>query len=290
MRDLESLKLRYKDKLHLVDFNDFLNKDGSRFFHQKCPDCLGSRGYQQIKLLGRRCTPCRNLYKVKDKDVYGVVDFSDWILKQTRHYRAKCFKCGIDRGYIEPKNFNKSCLSCSTIIEKSEFIDYSDFIFTDGLKKYRQSCIECGFDKGYKSGASKNTRCKNCSNKLVSLKKTKRSIAHKKIRHNMSVILYIRLKQRNLSKMGQSTFDILGYTFEDLVKHIESQFEPWMTWENNGIYNPGKKTWQIDHIIPDSYFKYESIYDEDFSKSWALGNLRPLEAFENIIKGDTYVS
>lgn len=290
MRDLETLKLRYRDKLHLIDFGDFINKDGSRYFHQKCPDCLGSRGHQQIKLLGRRCTPCRNSNKVKDKDIYKTVDFNDWILKDTRHYRAKCHLCGVDRGHIEPKNFKKSCLSCAMMGEKSKFTNYADYKVVNGLRKYKQFCIECLVDKGYCSSASKNTRCKSCSNKLVSSKKTKRTSAHKRIRHNMSVILYIRLKKRKLSKMGHSTFNILGYTLEDLVKHIESQFEPWMTWENNGIYNPGKKTWQIDHIIPDSYFQYESIHDDGFLKSWALSNLRPLEAFENIIKNNKHVT
>ena len=289
MRDLETLKLRYKDRLHLIDFSDFINKDGSRYFHQKCPDCLGSRGYQQIKLSGRLCIPCRNLNKVKDKDLYGTVNFNDWIMKHTKHYRAKCHLCKADRGYIEPKSFKKSCLSCASIDKKSNFIDYSDFKIVGKTKKYRQHCIECNIDKGYCAGASKNTRCKSCSNKLVSFKKNKTSKAHKKIRHSMSVMLYIRLKKRKTSKSGQSVFNILGYTLEDLIKHLEVQFEPWMNWDNHGLYDYNRKTWQIDHIIPDSYFQYSSINDDAFIKSWELSNLRPLDAKQNNFKSDKNV-
>lgn len=72
-----------------------------------------------------------------------------------------------------------------------------------------------------------------------------------------------------------------------------SQFEPWMTWGNHGRYsklwNDNDSltwTWQIDHIISQSKLPYTSMTDENFKKCWALENLRPLSAKQNIIKGD----
>lgn len=54
------------------------------------------------------------------------------------------------------------------------------------------------------------------------------------------------------------TQDILGCTFEDFKKHLESKFEDWMTWENKGLYNGEfKYGWDIDHIIPLSSAKTE---------------------------------
>jgi len=53
-----------------------------------------------------------------------------------------------------------------------------------------------------------------------------------------------------------------------------------MTWDNNGSY------WYINHIIPQSYYKYVSIEDESFKKCWALDNLQPLEAKENLKKSN----
>ena len=73
----------------------------------------------------------------------------------------------------------------------------------------------------------------------------------------------------------------VGYTVQELVKHIESKFEDWMSWDNYG-------KWHIDHIKPKSLFNYTSFFDEDFKKCWALSNLQPLEAIENIKKRNKY--
>lgn len=75
---------------------------------------------------------------------------------------------------------------------------------------------------------------------------------------------------------------ILGYSIDELKKHLESQFEDWMTWENLGVTaNHPKQTWQIDHIIPVNTFNITDVYCEDFKKCWALNNLRPLDSFIN---------
>jgi hypothetical protein len=73
---------------------------------------------------------------------------------------------------------------------------------------------------------------------------------------------------------------ILGYTKEDLFRHLERQFKPGMTWENYGSY------WHIDHIIPASSFSYESVDDPEFHACWAITNLRPLEKIKNIQKSN----
>jgi 5-methylcytosine-specific restriction endonuclease McrA len=68
--------------------------------------------------------------------------------------------------------------------------------------------------------------------------------------------------------------DLVGYTIEDLIKHLESKFEPWMTWDNYG-------KWEVDHIKPKSLFHYETAEDPKFKECWALENLQPLEKAAN---------
>jgi hypothetical protein len=47
------------------------------------------------------------------------------------------------------------------------------------------------------------------------------------------------------------TEQILGCTFEEFFIYLESKFEPWMNWENKGLYNGTPKYgWDLDHIIP----------------------------------------
>ena len=62
-----------------------------------------------------------------------------------------------------------------------------------------------------------------------------------------------------------------------MKNHIEKQFKDGMMWENYG-------EWQIDHIIPKSFFKYKSISDVEFKMCWRLENLQPLWREENLSK------
>lgn len=103
---------------------------------------------------------------------------------------------------------------------------------------------------------------------------------HFKLRHNVSSLMYARLK----SKKSKGALKQLGYSVEELKTHLESQFTHEMNWDNYG------GVWQLDHKIPDSWFDYTSIEDEGFKKSWALDNLQPLLATDNLKKGDRYGS
>jgi len=52
-----------------------------------------------------------------------------------------------------------------------------------------------------------------------------------------------------------------------------------MNWDNHG-------KWHLDHIYPQSLLPYDSMKHPNFQKCWALDNLHPLEATENISKGN----
>jgi hypothetical protein len=91
---------------------------------------------------------------------------------------------------------------------------------------------------------------------------------------NMRAAVWRSLKSAGSSKAGRSWFELVGYTLDDLRRHIERQFTKGMTWENMG-------EWHIDHILPLSGFKFSSVGDPEFRAAWALSNLRPLWAREN---------
>ena len=61
------------------------------------------------------------------------------------------------------------------------------------------------------------------------------------------------------------------------MKHIEKKFVSGMSWSNYG-------RWHIDHIKPISKFNFVKPEDEDFKRCWALKNLQPLWAEENLSK------
>lgn len=80
---------------------------------------------------------------------------------------------------------------------------------------------------------------------------------------------------------SKAIFEKLGYTVEQLKEHIEKQFKEGMSWDNHGA-------WHIDHVTPQSWLPFTSIEDENFLKCWALSNLQPLWAADNISKQDRY--
>ncbi len=107
-----------------------------------------------------------------------------------------------------------------------------------------------------------------------------------KLRRDVSNYISKALKKSNSSKNKSSIMNYLNYDIKTLKTHIELLFEPWMNWENYGVYKVGEKKWHIDHIIPQSKLPYNSMEHENFKKCWELSNLRPLEAFANISKGN----
>lgn len=114
-----------------------------------------------------------------------------------------------------------------------------------------------------------------------------------KLRLNISRSINKALTKNKSSKQGESCLKYLPNTIEELKIHIESLFEPWMTWENHGIYvtkswNDSDQStwkWQIDHIIPHSTFQYTSMEVQSFKDCWSLDNLRPYSAKQNNIDG-----
>lgn len=69
---------------------------------------------------------------------------------------------------------------------------------------------------------------------------------------------------------------LVGYTTDDLRKHLENKFTIGMTWE---LFLAGKI--HIDHIIPLSFFRYDTTDDAEFKYCWSLNNLQPLWAKDN---------
>jgi hypothetical protein len=81
------------------------------------------------------------------------------------------------------------------------------------------------------------------------------------------------LKGKNKSA---STMELIGCTIEELRRHIESKFEPWMTWKNHGL-------WDIDHIKACANFDFTHPEQQRACFNWS--NLQPLEHIANIKKG-----
>ena len=101
----------------------------------------------------------------------------------------------------------------------------------------------------------------------------------KRLRRRISNQIWQSLKQ---AKNGKCWESLVGYTVDDLRRHLERQFRAGMSWENYG-------EWHIDHIVPVSAFSFQSPEDKEFQECFALSNLRPLPGTENIMKSDSRI-
>lgn len=84
-----------------------------------------------------------------------------------------------------------------------------------------------------------------------------------------------RVLRSSKSAKKNSTNKYLGYSPNDLINHLESQFTEGMSWSNHG-------EWHIDHIKPVSVFIREGETDPGVIN--ALSNLQPLWAADNMSK------
>jgi hypothetical protein len=109
-----------------------------------------------------------------------------------------------------------------------------------------------------------------------------------RMRMLISASIWQKLKKGNNHKHC-SVWLKLPYSPQQLKEHLEKQFESWMSWDNYGKPSAYKRTWNIDHIMPQSVFPYNSMDEPNFLKCWALENLRPLDALENAVKRDKII-
>ena len=102
-----------------------------------------------------------------------------------------------------------------------------------------------------------------------------------KLISNFRTAIYQVLKESNVEK-NKHYFDILQYTPEKLINHLELQFKGGMNWDNYG-------EWHVDHKLPITHFNIIEMGDDEFMKCWSLENLQPMWGEENIRKSNKVV-
>lgn len=107
------------------------------------------------------------------------------------------------------------------------------------------------------------------------LNKSRQERSELRLNHTISTAIYRSLKG---IKKGRKWQSLVGYTARELKRHLENLFIPGMTWKNYG-------KWHLDHIIPVSVFNFTNAGHRDFKRCWALKNLQPMWATENMVKG-----
>lgn len=206
-------------------------------------------------------------------------------------------------------NDKKYCSKCET------WKEFSCFGFSKStLFNIANICKDCQCERGIiynKTEGAKNAKARYAASErgmqklseyivseryieiLNNYRKTDRyksikRISSKKSRENISVKLNENLRRAinhclHGSKNTNGCENILGYTINELMLHIQKQFRGGMSWENYG-----RNGWTIDHATPLSWFSFDTDQDQGFKDAWALGNLQPMWFNENISKKNRY--
>ena len=219
------------------------------------------------------CISCKKEYMILNKDVIKITK-SKYYLKNKEILKSKKSK-------IKTKEYNSKYSKNNK--EKIKEIN----------KKYFENLSN---DK--KLSRRNNTK-KWISKNVDRVRKNKNEYKKRKfnsdiifqLKHNINTMILLHLRNNNLLKKSR-THEILGCSINEFKLYLESKFEPWMTWDNRGLYNGEfNHGWDIDHIIPISSSKTE----EEIIKLNHYTNLQPLCSKvnrdikrDNLRKGNKY--
>lgn len=207
-------------------------------------------------------------------------------MKRTRDNNGRFIK-------IENDDDTKVCTRCE--IEKN----LNDFHKGNSSKGRKSKCKECfnelSREKYKETFVYDEKQKEKQKNRWINrdVEKTKEKYRNYK-RNKIKTDNLFRLKisisssiKKCISRKKNRTNEILGCSYDFLKFYLESKFEPWMNWDNYGLYtgeiNIG---WDIDHIIPLSSAKTE----EEIVKLNHYTNLQPLCSYINrYIKKDKII-
>lgn len=171
------------------------------------------------------------------------------------------------KGVQKVKGTNIVCVGCGCIVTLDRRAD----------AKY---CRPCYLAKNNLEARERSAKKRSTREGKDSLNAWHRERSRKDPAWRVSVHLRV-LMHRALGKgkAGRSWREFVPYSLDELMRHLERQFLPGMTWENRG-------KWHIDHIVPLASFEFTTPDCEGFKAAWAITNLRPLWALDNIRKND----
>ena len=156
---------------------------------------------------------------------------------------------------------------------------------TESLKAYRKSFYEnnkesisktnkqyCIENKEHIKSYQQEYRERNKEKRNAKERERNQNDPLYKLTNNIRISIRKSFKRNGYTKKSK-TYEILGCTFEEFKQHIESLFEPWMNWNNHGLYNSQPNYgWDIDHKIPSS----SALNEEEVIVLNHYTNLQPL--------------
>lgn len=186
--------------------------------------------------------------------------------------------------------YMKTCSKCNTEKPFSEF--YKNKARKDGVGTY---CIECSksyystpkwIEYGKKRDLKRRTQENYIEYQIEYRKKNMDKFVKKNYeKYHTNPIEKLKQNYRNrirkvIDRKKIPSQSILGCSWEVFKQHIESQFQPGMTWDNHSQYG-----WHLDHIKPLA----SANTVEELTMLNHYTNLQPLWWRDNLSKSDKII-
>ena len=253
-----------------------IEKDESEFYSNKAnKDGLNGK----CKLCTKEAV---SLYREKNLDI---------VKQKVNNYRKK----HLDKASEYSKTWRKENKEYKKQKDK-EYCELNKDKLKEKKKKYYFNNIELIREKKKKYRLDNIDIIREKDREYAKLNKNRRNQRHhNRMKNDIIYYMYNIVRsvindsfRRSRYTKKSRTYEILGCSFEEFKIYLESKFEPWMNWENRGLYNGELNYgWDIDHIIPLSSAKSE----EEVYKLNYYSNLQPLCSYTNrYIKVDKIIN
>lgn len=185
-----------------------------------------------------------------------------------------CSDCGAPAKakFVGGRWYGKRCEPCGLdALRRKQRLAMANVRRKAGVEPVKGTTIDCALcgRATVRKGIARRY-CDDCATELWR--------KHPQKRINLAVGNAIRASLKSGTKRRRQWQTLVGYSLEEFKVHLEAQFLRGMSWENHG-------EWHIDHIRPLCSFKFQTPDDPQFREAWALSNLRPLWARDNLRKG-----
>jgi len=181
-------------------------------------------------------------YRCKDCDKLQNKEFKLKNKNHTKDYNKKYWKNNKEKLILNNKNYRERNKEKLIQQKKEYYIENKEIIQNKKAKRYK-----------YKYNNDSFFRLKE--------------------NYRNGIIKAFKFYLKGDYKKSKRTSEIIGCSLDKFKKHIESQWEDWMNWENYGKYNGElKHGWDLDHIIPISSAELE----EDLYRLNHYTNFQPL--------------
>lgn len=174
---------------------------------------------------------------------------------------------------------SKECNTCKTTYNVCNFGTYKDRKGKDTLRSECKGCRSKKESERNKNNANRPLYCKNWrerNKEYIKDYERSRVSEQRKTNQQYKIKSNICSSLRHFLKGERKTLHSIGCSFEQLKIWITYNFDSTMTWE--------QMSWQVDHVIPLSFFDLTNTYEYKIACHWT--NIRPLSRTKNQLKCD----